>query len=202
MADDDVEIPGLPIQYPAADISPGQFENWVVEVLNAAGPQVEDLQVILHDRISGVDGTYDLDATVRYRWAGMKFVVLVEAKLHSNPIRRDVVQVLHTKVQSVGAHKGVLISTARFQKGAMTFAAAHGIALVHVTEERFTYVTRAVGPSPILSREQAAELGLLPFIGYCYGPGDSSDSITVTAVGVDAPDNIAEVLLGVPSERQ
>ena len=31
--------------------------------------------------------------------------------MHKNPIKRETVQVLHQKLQSVGAQKGVLVST-------------------------------------------------------------------------------------------
>ena len=56
-----------------------------------------------------------LDATIRFKLAGMKFLVVAQAKAHNHPITRDVVQLLHQKLQSVGAHKGVVISTAPFQ---------------------------------------------------------------------------------------
>jgi Restriction endonuclease len=56
--------------------------------------------------VEGRDGTYDFDATVRYELAGVAFLILVEAKLHKNPIKRETVQVLHQKLQSVGAQKG------------------------------------------------------------------------------------------------
>jgi hypothetical protein len=36
----------------------------------------------------------DFDATVRYQLAGMSFLVVVEAKLHKNPIKRELVQIL------------------------------------------------------------------------------------------------------------
>ena len=85
----------------------------------------------------GVDGSYDVDGTVRFRWGDLDFLVVIEAKYHRNPIKRDVVQVLHSKVQSVGAHKVVLVATAPFQRGALNFAKAYGIALVTVTEGRF-----------------------------------------------------------------
>jgi len=38
--------------------------------------------------------TLDFDATVRYQLAGMSFLVVVEAKLHKNPIKRELVQIL------------------------------------------------------------------------------------------------------------
>src|SRR2546423_13099940 len=116
--------------YPTPDITSREFEDWVGAVFASASPDLEDLRVTIHDRIRGTDGSFTLDATVRYRWAGLDFLVVVEAKLHTNPIKRELVQVLLSKVQSVGAHKGVMISTAPFQQGAIEFAKVHGIALV------------------------------------------------------------------------
>jgi hypothetical protein len=74
--------------YPLADITPGEFETWVVEIFKSAAPTVSDLVVTLHETVVGVDGTYALDATVRYQFAGMKFLVVVDAKRHRNPINR------------------------------------------------------------------------------------------------------------------
>ena len=199
MADEDSEVADWLQRYPPADFTPGEFEEWVGEVLASVGPELDDLRVEVHERVSGIDGSYDFDATVRYRWAGLDFLVLVEAKRHANPIKRELVQALHSKIQSVGAHKGVMISTARFQRGALEFAKVHGIALVSVTEGRFTYETRALTPSPVLSRERALELfGLPTFVGFCYGPGDTPDSTSVTLISTDHPDYIRELLLAVP----
>ena len=80
------------------NLTPAQFEELVVQLLGSAEPVVDNLAVTLHEKITGVDGIYDFDATVRYRFAGMSFLVLVEAKLHKNPIKRELVQVLHQKV--------------------------------------------------------------------------------------------------------
>lgn len=94
--------------YPPPDITPSEFEEFVAgQLLGSAGPEVSNLHISLHEKITGTDGTYDFDATVRYQFAELSFLVLVEAKLHKNPIKRELVQVLYQKVQSAGAHKGV-----------------------------------------------------------------------------------------------
>lgn len=85
MADDSSEVPPWLHRYPPADIAPTEFEQWVAEVFDSAAPGLEDLRVAVHLRVTGIDGSFDLDA-VRYRWAGMEFLVLVEAKRHTNPI--------------------------------------------------------------------------------------------------------------------
>lgn len=111
MTDDDAVVPSWLARYPAADISPSEFEEWVSEVFRSAAHGLDDLRVALHERIAGTDGSFDFDATVRFRWAEMDFLVLVEAKRHTSPIKRALVQALYSKVQSVGAHKGVMIAT-------------------------------------------------------------------------------------------
>jgi hypothetical protein len=53
--------------YPSPDITPGEFEQFVAEqLIGSAYPLVDDLKVTLHERITGPDGTYDFDATVRF----------------------------------------------------------------------------------------------------------------------------------------
>jgi hypothetical protein len=202
VADEDPEVSEWLQRYPPADLTPGEFENWVAEVFASVGPELNDLRVEVHERVTGIDGSYDFDATARYRWAGLDFLVLIEAKLHANPIKRELVQALHSKIQSVGAHKGVMFSTARFQRGAMEFAKVHGIALVSVTEGRLTFATRSRTPPPVLSREQAFELfGSPTFVGFCYGPGDTPDSTSVTIISTEHPDYIRRLLLAVPARE-
>lgn len=201
MKDEESETANLIKRYPPADITPAEFEEWVAELFKAVAPGLDGLHVTLGERVEGVDGTYDFDATVRYRWAGLEFVVVVEAKRHTNPIKRELVQVLHSKIQSIGAHKGVMISTAPFQRGALDFAKVHGIALVSVTEGRFTYETKAATSAPVLSREKAKELFDLPmFVGHSYGPGDTKESTTVTLISTEYPEYIRELLLGIQED--
>lgn len=190
--------------YPQPGITPSQFEEFVAEqLLGSARSEVSDLHVALHEKISGVDGTYDFDATVRYQFAGMSFLVLVEAKLHRNPIKRELVQVLFQKLQGVGAHKGVMVSTAPYQTGAIIFAKAHGIALVTVTEGRFVFETRSARAMRRIGHAGTAErLGSPTFVGHCYGPGDTPDSTRIWLMepdSTDCPVNVAELLLGCPS---
>lgn len=186
------------MHYPPAEITPTEFETFVTSLFDAIATSglITNLRIQNHEVIQGVDGKYDFDATVRYELAGMAFLTLVEAKRHSNPIKRELVQVLHQKLQSVGAQKAVLISTAPFQTGALEFALIHGIALVTVTEGRFTYVTRSASQVPALTREQAAEYYDLPtFVGHGYSRGDSSGSIGVTLMSVEDPGYLAKHLL-------
>ncbi len=157
--------------YPTANISASEFESWVTDLYRAVDGDVEDLRVTPHEVVRGTDGDYDLDATVRFRWGGLDFLVLVEAKCHRHPIKRELVASLHSKMQSTGAQKGVLLATSRFQRGAIEFAKVHGISLVEVTEGRFTILARSADAPPPPTRAQALEeFGLPVFVGFTVEP--------------------------------
>lgn len=204
VSEDEAKVARPTAMYPPPDITPGEFEQFVAEqLIGSAYPLVGDLKVTLHEKITRPNGIYDFDATIRFDVAGMSFLVLVEAKRHKNPIKRELVQVLHQKVQSVGAHKGVMVSTAPYQSGALAFAIEHGIALVTVTEGRFLHETRDALGAHEISREEAAErFGSPTFVCHCYLPGDAPGSIRPLLLSPETPDYsryVADFLLGRPA---
>jgi hypothetical protein len=116
-------------------------------------------------------------------------------KRHRNPIKRELVQVLHSKMRSVGAHKGVMFSTAHFQSGALEYAKVHGIGLVFVTEGRLTIERRSADDSPPLTAAQAQDRGIDPIAGTYYGKGESEQSTVCVHIGPDRPDLVWAYLL-------
>jgi hypothetical protein len=196
----DETVSRVTARYPAPDMTPEQFEVFVTTLFDSAKIHMLGLIVQRHETIQGTDGSYDFDATVRYQLAGLEFLVLVEAKLHKNPIKRGLVQALHSKLLSVGAHKAVMISTAPYQSGALKFALTHGIALVTVTEGRFTYENRMGVPppdwTPPPTREDGANWGTPTFVGHCYSPG-ANGGLATTLMSTECPEYVAELLLGV-----
>jgi len=133
-------------RYPPVSMTPDQFEQVVLGLLNdLAEDGVEHLRVEHQDPVAGPDGEFVMDGTVRYRLMGADFLVLMEAKLQKRPVGRQDVQVLRDKVRSVGAHKGILASSAGFQRGALRYARAHGIGLAQIADNALTYEVRAEG---------------------------------------------------------
>jgi hypothetical protein len=196
-ADDEEDIGDEPMWYPAPERGFEDFEGFVAGTFEQLAPELEDLRVELHERIVGVDGEYDFDATVRFSVGGLAFLVLVEAKCHRHPIRRDVVQVLLSKVASVGAQKGVLVSTAPFQKGAMVYAATHGIALIKVTEGRFTIQSRSASSTLGGTVAQARDWGIPDLVGHCYVALGNGRISVATITG--QPDYAKSLLLPPPN---
>lgn len=78
------------------------------------------------------------------------FLTLVECKRYRAPVDREKVQALLSKMQSVGAQKGILFSTSGFQSGAIEFAQIHGIALVELVDRRSTYLTKSLENDDLL----------------------------------------------------
>ena len=185
--EDDAAVALRTALYPRPEVTPGEFEEFVAsQLLGSAASQVSDLIVTLHEKVTGADGRYDFDATVRYQFAGMSFLVVVEAKLRKNPIKRELVQVLHQKMQSVGAHKGIMVSASPYQAGAVAFAKAHGIAIVTVTEGRFLFETRHASPE---------DSGFPALVAHYYGAGDVW---LLSPDDEEYPCDVARFLLGCP----
>jgi hypothetical protein len=198
----DDEVPRPLLRDRLAEMSPDEFEQFVVETFEQTKPEVDNLVVTIHDRIAGVDGTFDFDATVRYRLGGMDFLVVVEAKRHKNPIKREVVQALHSKMTGVGAHKVVVIATAPFQRGALRFAQVHGIGLVCVTGEGVKWEMRLLTSSSMQEYSRSFREGRGGrdggFVGqhWEYVNGTTLRTTVVTS----EREHTMELLLGIPRQ--
>ena len=147
------------------DLSAAEFEDLAAELLKRAGLHLSEPRVETRTRLTGLDGTYEVDVTARFQALGVEFLVLIECKHHRSPIKRDVVQVLHDRIRALGAQKGILFSTAPFQSGAVTYARAHGIALIRVMSDQPVAVTR----KPSGRRPSNAAAGWIPWIDEATG---------------------------------
>ncbi len=120
-----------------ANITPKEFETFCMETLKAYAlrENLQDFTITENKKIETDDGTYQIDVYAEFTALGTKNKVLVECKRHSNPIKRELVAVLNEKLRSIGAQKGILISTTGFQSGATKYAQKHGIALWQICDE-------------------------------------------------------------------
>ena len=127
-------------------ITPRDYELLVKGILDAAADGLVDYRSEHLSVLGGADGDYVIDVVATFSALGAKFVVLVECKRHTRKIERNDVQVLHSKLKSLAAQKGMLFSVSGFQSGAVEYAAAHGIALVEVATGISNWHTRSAGP--------------------------------------------------------
>lgn len=70
---------------------------------------------ISHDRkIRGYDGKYQIDILAEFIALGTSIKILCECKRYKNTVKREKVTILKEKLESIGAQKGILISTGVF----------------------------------------------------------------------------------------
>lgn len=124
-------------------ITPVEFEQLVRDHMESLRSDLNEFQAKHNELVTGADGSYAIDVTVRFKVLDVNFVVLVECKHQKNPIKREIVQILSDKLRSTGAHKGIIFATTTFQRGAIDYAEAHGISLIQVADGRFLYETRS-----------------------------------------------------------
>jgi hypothetical protein len=83
--------------------------------------------------IPGSKGTYEIDVSAEVNLGELKLLFIVECKHWANRVPQDVVLSLKSKLEDLGAHKGIIVSKGGFQKGAIRIARGNGIALWHYT---------------------------------------------------------------------
>lgn len=66
---------------------------------------------------------------------GARILVLVECKHYSNTVEVGDVEEFHSKLDDIGAHKGIVVTTKGYQSGARDVAAGREIALALLTTE-------------------------------------------------------------------
>ena len=151
MLDDDNFGFKVPMQDYVCSISPTEFEKHCREVLLGYAED-EHLQnfTITHDvKLKASDGTYQIDLYATFTALGAEIKVLCECKQYKSPVKRETVATLDAKLKSLGAHKGILLSTSGFQSGAKEYAAAHGIALFQVYDKECIAVSHDSGTDAI-----------------------------------------------------
>lgn len=94
-------------RWPTFELSPTDYERTVADPVRAAGHEVSDWRVEHLDPVEGVNGTYIIDVTMRFRLLGADYLTLFECKRHASPVKRKDIQVLHDKLRLIGAHKGL-----------------------------------------------------------------------------------------------
>ncbi|MGH6870034.1 MAG: restriction endonuclease [Rhizomicrobium sp.] len=137
--------------YPPPRLTPEEFELEVKKNLDSAAVGLSDYKSRHREIVAGADGEYEIDITARFTALGANYLTLVECKHYRRPVGREKVQALWTKMQSVGAQKGILFSVSGFQSGAVEFAEAHGIGLVEFVDGRSSWVRKSYedeGPIP------------------------------------------------------
>lgn len=142
-------------------MTPTEFELHCMEILRGYAEE-EKLPVfnIEHNvKLTASDGTYQIDVYATYTALGAEMKILAECKQYKKSVGRDKVEVLESRLRSLGAQKGILLSTAGFQSGAIDFAKAHGIALVQMFDTHEKWYSHSGGPDEVIDEDDPIVYG-------------------------------------------
>ena len=128
-------------------ITPTEFEEYCKEILlgYAEKEKLPNFMIIHDTKLTAPDGTYQIDIYASFTAMSVEFKVICECKRYKYSVNREKVVVLADKVKSLGAHKGILLSTSSFQSGAIQYAKEHGIALIQVFDNNLAHYSHASG---------------------------------------------------------
>lgn len=131
------------------EITPQQFERQVVEWIKDSISSTSDAQITHQAIVPGQGGEYAIDIQARLNLLkGASIDILIECKHQRRSVERDEILILEGKLRDTGAHKGMLFATSGFQKGAISYAKAHGIATITVINGSWLYETRSMNTEP------------------------------------------------------
>lgn len=131
------------------DLTPIEFEDCCLLILRGYAEEERcDNFVISHNKIvKAHDGDYQVDVYAEFTvFGGSKIKVLVECKQYNSSVKRERVELLYSRLQSTGCHKGILMATTQFQSGAIQFAEEHGISLIEVMNTCDKFYSYASAP--------------------------------------------------------
>lgn len=91
------------------------------------------LKVFQNRKYKGQSGhEHQIDISVEMELVGCQVLIVGECKKYRERVGNEDILVLAGRMQDIGAHKGILVTTSGFQEGAKRVAKAKGIALVLV----------------------------------------------------------------------
>lgn len=129
-------------------MKPGAYESFVREIMG----EIFGVEVYHQKNYVGRVSKRQIavDLSIKMNIGGADFLVLIECKCYTHSVGVDDVEEFHSKLDDIGAHKGILVTTSGFQSGAIKTAMGRGIALAILTAEaqpgEIKYVVN--GPSP------------------------------------------------------
>lgn len=91
-----------------------QYQEDVAEFFRTLGVRAQP-----NVRVQGARGTHDVDVLVEFESAGIAVTWVVECKRWSRPVGKDRVLVLSGVVDDIGADRGLIVSEAGYQAGAI-----------------------------------------------------------------------------------
>lgn len=146
-----------------------KYANWR-DYQNAVAGAFRDLgcSAEVDATVHGARGPQKIDVYVTFQKFGHECRWLIECKLWCTPVPKDFVHTLYSKVQNVGADRGLIFSESGFQSGAGV-AAQHTNILLQDSLEEFTKTAELHLNRIPLTLEESDEPNVPPIHGFPRG---------------------------------
>lgn len=110
------------------------FVQKIIKELGAMNPQHQKEFIgVRTQRSIKVDVSFELTPL-----GGARTLYIVECKHYNHRVPVDDVEEFHSKLDDIGAHKGIMFTTIGYQSGAIKAARGRGIALAVLTKDRLS----------------------------------------------------------------
>jgi hypothetical protein len=110
-----------------------QYQEETAEFFRSLGCEAD-----VEAKVPGVRTEHKIDVWVRFNKFGIETKWVVECKYWNSSVTKEKVLALRGVVEDVGADRGILISTARYQRGAVRAAKKTNITLTNLDELKET----------------------------------------------------------------
>lgn len=112
-----------------------KYQSWQA-YQEAVGTAFRELgcKAEVNKTLASARGPQDIDVYVTFEKFGFECRWVIECKLWSSPVPKDVVHTLYSKVQNIGADRGLIFSESGFQSGAFDAARNTNILLQDTLE--------------------------------------------------------------------
>jgi len=97
-----------------------------------------DIPVHHQKRYTSLAGnSYKIDVSYSFSLFDMNYLTLIECKYWNSSITREKIGYFKSILDELKAHKGIVVTTKGFQKGAITYAQSQNIGLVKITNDKY-----------------------------------------------------------------
>jgi len=150
-----------------------EYENFICGICADLG---EPAGIIVHrnksfpGRISGRD--IKVDVSFEGKLLGARILGIVECKRYSSRVEVSDVEEFHSKLDDIGAHKGIMFTTVGYEDGAKKVAQGRGIALFILQEGQMPDELITVTKSASSSKTSKFLRGLLLPMGQSLDIGN------------------------------
>lgn len=155
--------------------------------------------MIFHDKkYLGKSGhEHQIDVSAELNIGGVRILILVECKRYANKVGIDDVMEFATRLEDIGAHKGIVCTTEGFQRGAIKIAKSKGITLVRACDIGWSVCTES--PVEEIKRHKEFCNSAKIFLSWYLGP-DIEEETLENAVERISRFDVVSPLGGIPQQ--